>query len=72
MLSVPAGLESNSLLFAYGAELFYTRITPAAHFDSLASDFSYGLLVVAIAGLAAATVFARYSAQAAQLKAKWE
>lgn len=49
--SAPAVLESTSLLFCYGSDLFFTRITPAAHFDSLQSDFSYGLLVVALLGL---------------------
>lgn len=72
VLSVPAVLESNSLLFAWGSELFYTRITPAAHFDSLQSDFSYGLLVVALLALAGATAFAKYSSEQAALKSKWE
>jgi hypothetical protein len=72
VVSAPAVLESNSLLFAYGSELFYTRITPAAHFDSLAPDFSYGLLVVAIAALSVATWFTKYSSEQAMLKAKWE
>lgn len=70
--SVPAVLESTSLLFCYGTELFYTRITPAASFDTLASDFSYGLLVVALLALAAGTWFAKYSSEQAILKTKWE
>lgn len=68
----PAVLESTTLLLAQGTDLFFTRITPAAHFDSLPPDFSYGLLVVALLGLAGGTWFAAYSSSQALLKAKWQ
>jgi hypothetical protein len=68
----PAVLESTTLLFCYGTDLFYTRLTPAQHFDSLQSDFSYGLLVVALIALVAGTWFAAYSSHQSLLKAKWQ
>jgi hypothetical protein len=70
--SAPAVLESASLLFCYGTDLFFTRITPAAHFDSLQSDFSYGLLVVALLVLTVGTLVMRRTSQQAMLKAKWQ
>lgn len=70
--SGPAVLESTSLLFCYGTDLFFTRITPAAHFDSLQSDFSYGLLVVALLALIVLTLVVRRSSEQAILKAKWQ
>lgn len=70
--SVPAVLESTSLLFSSGTDLFFTRITPAAHFDSLQSDFSYGLLVVALLALIVLTLVVRRSSEQTMLKAKWQ
>jgi len=70
--SVPAVLESTSLLFSFGTDLFFTRITPAAHFDSLQSDFSYGLLVVALLVLIVLTLVVRRSSEQTMLKAKWQ
>ncbi|KAF6258674.1 hypothetical protein COO60DRAFT_1517822 [Scenedesmus sp. NREL 46B-D3] len=65
-------LESTTLVFCYGSDLYFTRISPALHFDSLQSDFSYGLLVVALLALTIGTWFAGYSSQQAMLKAKWQ
>jgi hypothetical protein len=68
----PTVLESTTLVLCYGSDLFFTRISPALHFDSLQSDFSYGLLVVALLALTIGTWFAGYSSQQAMLKAKWQ
>ncbi|WIA38584.1 hypothetical protein OEZ86_001895 [Tetradesmus obliquus] len=68
----PTVLESTTLVLAYGEDLFFSRISPALHFDLLQSDFSYGLLVVALLVLAIGTCFAGYSSQQAMLKAKWQ
>ncbi|KAI8475054.1 MAG: hypothetical protein J3K34DRAFT_456487 [Monoraphidium minutum] len=68
----PAGLESATLVLAYGADLFYTRLTPARHFDSLGDDFAYGLLVVGLLALAAGTLFARRYSREAALQASWK
>jgi hypothetical protein len=55
-----------------GADLFYGRVTPARHFDSLEADFSYGLLIAGLAALAVGTAFVRHMAARSALKAKWQ
>uniref|UniRef100_A0A914HS65 ER membrane protein complex subunit 1 n=1 Tax=Globodera rostochiensis TaxID=31243 RepID=A0A914HS65_GLORO len=37
--TTPSGLETTSLVFAYGIDLFYTRVTPSGTFDILKDDF---------------------------------
>jgi hypothetical protein len=59
-------------VFAYGIDLQYTRVAPAKGFDSLDDDFSYGLLVVALAGLTGASVFMHFFTKASLLKNKWQ
>ena len=38
-------MESTALMFAYGLDLFYTRLSPSKTFDLLPDDFPYALLV---------------------------
>ena len=40
----PSGLESTSLVLAYGIDLFYTRVSPSGTFDILKDDFDYVLI----------------------------
>jgi len=70
--SAPSGLESTSLMLATGTDLFYTRLTPARHFDSLEPDFSYGLLVVGLMALAVGAVILRFYSQHSVVKQKWQ
>jgi outer membrane protein assembly factor BamB len=42
--TAPSGLESTSLMLAYGMDLFYTRVTPSGTFDILKDDFDYVLI----------------------------
>ena len=39
--SSPAGLESTCLVFTYGLDLYFTRVTPSRLFDVLKEDFDY-------------------------------
>ena len=41
----PSSMESTSLLFAHGLDLFYTRLSPSRTFDLLPDDFPFALLV---------------------------
>lgn len=52
--------------------MFYTRLAPARHFDSLESDFSFGLLVVGLLALAGGTAFARRYCREVVLQAHWK
>jgi len=44
-------LESTSLVFAYGVDLFFTRITPSQRFDLLSDDFNYVFLVLSVSAV---------------------
>jgi hypothetical protein len=71
IVTAATGLESTSLMFAHGLDLFHTRLAPAKNFDSLNDDFSFALLVVSLLGLAVASGLVKYTASRAQLKQKW-
>jgi len=58
MKAVPVGgLESTSLVLAYGVDIFFCRVAPSKTFDMLPEDFQYGILALTIVGLTVA-VFA--------------
>jgi branched-subunit amino acid transport protein AzlD len=69
--SLPSVLESTSLVLVTGVDLFFTRVTPARHFDSLEPDFSYGLLAVALLALAVGVVVMYYYSKQSIVKQKW-
>ncbi|GFS06457.1 ER membrane protein complex subunit 1 [Elysia marginata] len=46
----PAGLESTSLVFVHGIDIFYTRVMPSRMFDVLKEDFDY-LFIGSVLGL---------------------
>ena len=51
IMTSPSGMESTSLVFAYGLDIFGTRISPSFAFDILGSSFNklqLGLTVVAL------------------------
>ncbi|KAG8863325.1 hypothetical protein FRB96_008816 [Tulasnella sp. 330] len=52
ILTAPVQLESTSLVFAYGLDLFQTRVSPSNKFDQLDEDFNRIQLVLTILGLA--------------------
>ncbi|KAG0503463.1 hypothetical protein HPP92_003535 [Vanilla planifolia] len=51
IVTFPTKLESTTLVFSYGIDLFFTRIAPSRTYDSLTDEFSYGLLLLTIAAL---------------------
>ena len=67
----PASLESTSLVFAYGLDLYYIRLAPAKSFDLLPSDFKYGLLVLLVVGLSVATLVCRHIVKSKKLYDAW-
>jgi hypothetical protein len=52
VITTPALLESTSLVFAYGIDVFGTRVTPSAAFDILGKAFNKLSLVATVAALA--------------------
>ncbi|CAI8599817.1 unnamed protein product [Vicia faba] len=71
ILTVPAKLESTSLVFAYGVDLFFTQIAPSRTYDSLTEDFSYALLLLTIVALVAALFVTWILSERKDLQEKW-
>ncbi|XP_028754727.1 L-gulonolactone oxidase 3 [Neltuma alba] len=71
IITVPAKLESTSLVFAYGVDLFFTRIAPSRTYDSLTEDFNYALLLITIVALVAAIFVTWVLSERKELQDKW-
>ncbi|KIY53056.1 DUF1620-domain-containing protein [Fistulina hepatica ATCC 64428] len=71
LLTSPALLESTSLIFAYGLDLFVTRVAPSNTFDLLSENFNKAQLVFTITGLATAIMITRPMVKRKQLKERW-
>ncbi|KAF8223089.1 DUF1620-domain-containing protein [Tricholoma matsutake] len=48
IITAPALLQSTSLVFAYGLDMFLTRVAPSNTFDVLSEDFNKMQLVFTI------------------------
>jgi hypothetical protein len=55
VVTSPALIESTSLVFAYGLDVFGTRLTPSFSFDILGKDFNKFQMLATVAALAVAT-----------------
>ncbi|KAL0953048.1 hypothetical protein HGRIS_007249 [Hohenbuehelia grisea] len=71
IITAPALLESTSLVFAYGLDLFLTRVAPSNTFDVLSENFNKVQLVLTVAGLAAAIVVTRPMVRRKRLRERW-
>ncbi|GAB4837246.1 hypothetical protein Ancab_002149 [Ancistrocladus abbreviatus] len=71
IITVPAKLESTTLVFAYGVDLFYTRLAPSRTYDSLTEDFNYALLLITIVALVAAIFITWILSERKELRDKW-
>ncbi|KAH9929331.1 uncharacterized protein B0H18DRAFT_996604 [Fomitopsis serialis] len=71
VVTSPALLESTSLIFAYGHDLFFTRIAPSNTFDVLSESFNKVQLVLTIAGLALAIVITKPMVRRKRLRERW-
>jgi len=71
IVAAPTVLESTSLVFSYGLDLFLTRAAPARTFDQLNEDFNkLGLLGACLGMLVATVATSMYSARR-DLNAAW-
>lgn len=68
----PAHLESTSLVFAYGLDLFFTRVTPSKTFDILKDDFDHLLITGVLIFLIVASYISKLLAQRKALHAAWK
>lgn len=71
IITVPAKLESTTLVFAYGTDLFFTRLAPSKTYDSLTEDFSYALLLLTIFALVVAILVTWILSEKKELQEKW-
>ncbi|KAK8936199.1 hypothetical protein KSP39_PZI013538 [Platanthera zijinensis] len=69
--TIPAKLESTTLVFAYGLDLFFTRIAPSRTYDSLTEDFNYVLLLITIVALVVAILVTWVLSEKKELRDKW-
>lgn len=68
----PSGLESTSLVFAYGLDLFYTQVSPGKKFDVLAEGFDFVLLSLALIAMGVGCKLAANAAGKKVLAQKWK
>ncbi|KAI9713682.1 MAG: hypothetical protein M1828_001371 [Chrysothrix sp. TS-e1954] len=57
MMTTPTGLESTSLVFAYGHDLFGTKVSPSFAFDILGSSFNKVQLILTVVALTVGVFF---------------
>ena len=67
----PSGLESTTLAFAYGVDVFFSPVMPSKQFDMLNDDFSFVGLVVSLIALSIACIIASRVTEAKAVKALW-
>ena len=68
---MPAKLESTTLVFIYGVDLFFTRLAPSKTYDSLTEDFSYALLLTTIVAFLVAITLTWVLSERKDLQEKW-
>ena len=71
IVTMPAKLESTTLAFIYGVDLFFTRLAPSKTYDSLTEDFSYALLLITIVALLVAIIVTWVLSERKDLQEKW-
>jgi ER membrane protein complex subunit 1 len=71
VITAPALLESTSLVFAYGLDMFLTRVAPSNTFDVLSESFNKVQLVFTISGLALAIIITKPMVRRKKLREKW-
>ncbi|KAK4703822.1 ER membrane protein complex subunit 1, partial [Phenoliferia sp. Uapishka_3] len=71
VVSAPGRRESESLVLAFGNDLFFTRLSPSKSFDVLSPDFNKSQLVITVSILSVALVVVRSMVKARRVKQKW-
>ncbi|TDH71102.1 hypothetical protein CCR75_003513 [Bremia lactucae] len=72
MSTTPTELESTTLVFAYGLDMFYVRMTPAKSFDLLPSDFNHEMLLLLCFTFLVVTFGTKTLAQRKALQTAWK
>ncbi|SMQ48497.1 unnamed protein product [Zymoseptoria tritici ST99CH_3D7] len=72
VITSPALIESTSLVFAYGLDIFGTRLTPSFSFDILGKDFNKFQMLATVAALGVGTVLVAPLVARKQINARWQ
>ena len=67
-----SGLESTCLVFAYGLDLFWTRVTPSRMFDVRKEDFHYWFIVGTLGILVLVSIVSQRLASIKMLRQAWQ
>lgn len=68
----PSGLESTSLVFAHGLDIFYSKVFPSKKFDVLNEDFNHPALALTVAGLGILTYVLSTLSSRANTAERWK
>ncbi|GAB7359713.1 hypothetical protein MBLNU230_g6888t1 [Neophaeotheca triangularis] len=71
IVTAPAILESTSLVFAYGLDVFGTRMNPSFSFDILGKDFNKFQMLATVAALAVVTFLVAPLVKRKQVDTRW-
>ncbi|KAH7063147.1 hypothetical protein B0J12DRAFT_159393 [Macrophomina phaseolina] len=72
VITSPALLESTSLVFAYGLDVFGTRVSPSFAFDILGKGFNRFQLLTTVAALFVGVLFVAPLVRRKQINARWQ
>ncbi|KAF2843076.1 DUF1620-domain-containing protein [Patellaria atrata CBS 101060] len=72
VITSPSLLESTSLVFAYGIDVFGTRVSPSFSFDILGKGFNKIQMVSTVAALAIGVLFVAPLVKRKQINAQWQ
>ncbi|CAF2042280.1 unnamed protein product [Rotaria magnacalcarata] len=70
--TVATGLESTSVVFAYGLDLFFTRVFPSRIFDQLKDDFDFMFIGWSTVAFVVGSFIAKRFAAIHQTKKAWK
>jgi len=71
IISSPTALESTSLVFCYGLDLFFTPVRTASAYDVLSPGFNYTLLYASVGLVMTLSAATWYYAQHKALQDRW-
>jgi len=70
--TAPSGLESTSLVFVHGLDLFFTQIAPSKTYDLLSENFDHLFIAAIVLGMTVASVVASRLATRKELAKAWQ
>lgn len=72
IISSPTSLESTSLIFSYGLDLFFTPVQTAKAYDVLSPGFNYTLLYASVGTVVAMLVVTSFWSSRRTLQDRWK